>query len=96
MPNTDFFDDDLIRQRDAPKRIKMGPADDAVESLGEGMSPDEAPARAVGVADPALLQQRGEEPLDEVLGAVPVRAAAAGVGVERVPVRAAERLEGFS
>jgi len=48
MPNTDFFDDDLIRQRDAPKRIKMGPADDPVESLGEGMTPDEAPARAIG------------------------------------------------
>ena len=48
MPNTDFFDDDLIRQHDAPKRIKMGHTDDAVETLGEGMATESAPARAMG------------------------------------------------
>jgi len=28
MTNTDFFDDDLLQQRDSAKRIKMGPADE--------------------------------------------------------------------
>ena len=33
MPNTDFFDDDLVRQREATKRVKMGPGDEPVETL---------------------------------------------------------------
>jgi hypothetical protein len=45
MPGTDFFDDDLIRQRDAPKRIKMGPGDEPVETLGDNVALDEAPSR---------------------------------------------------
>jgi uncharacterized protein Yka (UPF0111/DUF47 family) len=45
MPGTDFFDDDLIRQRDAPKRIKMpGPAGEPVETIGDGVPLDEGPS----------------------------------------------------
>lgn len=44
---TDFFDDDLVRKRDAASRIKMGPADEPVETLGEGPAADEVPVRAI-------------------------------------------------
>lgn len=36
MSGTDFFDDDLVRQRDSAKRIKMGPGDEPVEPLAGG------------------------------------------------------------
>ena len=40
MSGTDFFDDDLVRQRDSAKRIKMGPGDEPVEPLaGAGPEP---------------------------------------------------------
>ena len=43
---TDFFDDDLVRKRDAASRIKMGPADEPVETLGDGGG-DDVPVRAI-------------------------------------------------
>lgn len=33
MSGTDFFDDDLVRQRDSAKRIKMGPGDEPAEPM---------------------------------------------------------------
>jgi hypothetical protein len=37
MSGTDFFDDDLVRQRESAKRIRMGPGDEPVEPMaGEG------------------------------------------------------------
>src|SRR5204862_7702108 len=53
----------------------------------------ESSALRVGRGDRAALEQRGEEALREVLGRVAVRAPAARVGVERIPVRRAERRE---
>jgi hypothetical protein len=47
MPGTDFFDDDLVRKRDAGERLKMGPGDEPVETLGEGPSSDDVPVRAI-------------------------------------------------
>ena len=47
MPGTDFFDDDLVKQRDAAKRIRMGPTEEPVETLGEGGGRDEVPVRPV-------------------------------------------------
>ncbi len=40
MPNTDFFDDDLVKQRESTKRIRMGPGDEPVSegASGEGVS----------------------------------------------------------
>ncbi len=32
MSATDFFDDDLVRQRDGAKRIKMGPGDEPIDA----------------------------------------------------------------
>ncbi len=46
MPGTDFFDDDLVRQRNAA-RAPVSRADEAVETLGQGGSPDDVPVRAI-------------------------------------------------
>ncbi len=46
MAGTDFFDDDLVRQRDSAQRIKMGPGDEPAESASS-MLDSELPARAV-------------------------------------------------
>lgn len=46
MSGTDFFDDDLVRQRDSAKRIRMGPGDEPAEPMaGEA---DEVGGRGVG------------------------------------------------
>jgi hypothetical protein len=47
MANTDFFDDDLVKQRDAAKRIKLGPADEPMGAVGDIQSSDEVPIRPV-------------------------------------------------
>lgn len=46
MSSTDFFDDDLIRQREQTKRIKMGPADEPVETVTPSGA-DDVPVRPV-------------------------------------------------
>ncbi|MBU1693928.1 MAG: hypothetical protein KKC51_08175 [Verrucomicrobia bacterium] len=46
MADTDFFDDDLIKQRESAKRIKLGPADEPAVPLGEPAS-DEVPVRPI-------------------------------------------------
>ncbi|MCO5043860.1 MAG: hypothetical protein M9963_11810 [Kiritimatiellae bacterium] len=46
MSGTDFFDDDLVRQRDTAQRIKMGPGDEPAESASSLLDAD-LPARAV-------------------------------------------------
>ena len=45
--STDFFDDDLVRKRDAGGRLKMGPGDEPVETLGEGPTSDDVPVRSI-------------------------------------------------
>jgi DNA repair exonuclease SbcCD ATPase subunit len=47
MANTDFIDDDLVKQRDAAKRIKLGPADEPLGTVGDIQSADEVPIRPV-------------------------------------------------
>jgi hypothetical protein len=47
MANTDFFDDDLVKQRDAGKRIKLGPGDEPMGTVGDAQSSDEVPVRPV-------------------------------------------------
>ncbi len=47
MAGTDFFDDDLVRQRDSAKRIKMGPGDEPVEHVSESMDSGDVPVRPV-------------------------------------------------
>lgn len=47
MSGTDFFDDDLVRQRDNAKRLRMAPGDEPVETLGEQGARDEVPVRPV-------------------------------------------------
>ncbi len=48
MASTDFFDDDLIKQRDAAKKIRLGGAsDEPVGSLSDAGDSDEVPVRPV-------------------------------------------------
>ncbi len=47
MSGTDFFDQDLVRQRDTTKRIKMGPGDEPVESMGDPLDSSDIPVRPV-------------------------------------------------
>lgn len=47
MAGTDFFDEDLVRQRDTTKRIKMGPGDEPVESMGDPLDSSDVPVRPV-------------------------------------------------
>ena len=47
MSGTDFFDDDLMRQRETARRIKMGPGDEPVESTGDPTGGSDVPTRAV-------------------------------------------------
>ncbi|NCD32818.1 MAG: hypothetical protein EOL87_05290 [Spartobacteria bacterium] len=64
MSGTDFFDDDLIQQRDAAKRIKMGPGDmPASESLKHPpqTSSSEMPQRSVGDLNLTRMAQYREE-----------------------------------
>lgn len=46
MADTDFFDDDLIKQRDSARRIKLGPGDEPAVPLTEQPS-DEVPVRPI-------------------------------------------------
>lgn len=45
MAGTDFFDEDLVRQRDSAKRIKMGPGDEPVDTMGEPLDSSDIPVR---------------------------------------------------
>lgn len=47
MANTDFFDEDLVKQRDAAKRVKLGPGDEPMGTLGDMQASDEVPVRPV-------------------------------------------------
>ncbi|HBA85564.1 MAG TPA: hypothetical protein DCZ95_15890 [Verrucomicrobia bacterium] len=47
MANTDFFDDDLIKQRDATKKIRLGSSDEPVGTLSDPSASDEVPVRPV-------------------------------------------------
>jgi hypothetical protein len=47
MAGTDFFDDDLVRQRESAKRIKLGPGDDAIDRAGELPDSGDVPVRPV-------------------------------------------------
>lgn len=45
MPNTDFFDDDLIKQHDSLKRIKPASALEPIGLVSDAQSSDEVPVR---------------------------------------------------
>lgn len=47
MSGTDFFDDDLVRQRDSAKRIKMGPGDEPADSIADPLDSGDVPVRPV-------------------------------------------------
>lgn len=48
MAGTDFFDDDLVRQRESAKRIKMGPGDEPAEMMDDAGGSSDIPSRPVG------------------------------------------------
>jgi hypothetical protein len=70
MANTDFFDDDLIKQRDAAKRIKLGPGDDPMGTVGDGPSSDEVPVRPVSDFNLTRMAKHRHEVDDQVVHAM--------------------------
>jgi hypothetical protein len=70
MANTDFFDDDLIKQRDAAKRIKLGPGDEPVGTLGATPSSDEVPVRPVSDFNLTRMAKHRHEVDDQVVSAM--------------------------
>lgn len=47
MSGNDFYDDDLIRQRDRPTRIKMGPGDEPAAKAREAAPADDSLSRPI-------------------------------------------------
>ncbi len=70
MANTDFFDDDLIKQRDAAKRIKLGPGDEPVGTVGNLPSSDEVPVRPVSDFNLTRMAKHRHEVEDQVVHAM--------------------------
>lgn len=70
MPNTDFFDEDLVKQRDAAKRIKLGPADEPIGTVGDLSSTDEVPVRPVSDFNLTRMAKHKHEVNDQVVNAM--------------------------
>jgi hypothetical protein len=70
MANTDFFDDDLIKQRDAAKRIKLGPGDEPMGTVGDMPSSDEVPVRPVSDFNLTRMAKHRHEVDDQVVQAM--------------------------
>lgn len=85
MPSTDFFDDDLVRQRESAKRIKMGPGDEPVETLGDPAESSDVPVRPVSDFNLTRMARYRKEVDDQ--------AAVAAQELERLRKRQ-EQLEG--
>ena len=70
MANTDFFDDDLVKQRDSARRLKLGPSDDSIGTVGDGASSDEVPVRPVSDFNLTRMAKHKLEVDDHVATAV--------------------------
>ena len=70
MANTDFFDDDLVKQRDSARRLKLGPSDDSIGTVGDGASSDEVPVRPVSDFNLTRMAKHKQEVDDPVATAV--------------------------
>lgn len=70
MANTDFFDDDLIKQRDAARRINLGKGDEPIGTLGEIPSSDEVPVRPVSDFNLTRMAKHKQELDDQVATAM--------------------------
>ena len=70
MANTDFFDDDLVKQRDSARRLKLGPSDDAIGTVGDGGASDEVPVRPVSDFNLTRMAKHKQEVDDHMATAV--------------------------
>lgn len=70
MASTDFFDDDLIKQRDAARRIKLGPGDEPIGTIGEIPSSDEVPVRPVSDFNLTRMAKHKQDLDDQVAQAM--------------------------
>ncbi len=70
MANTDFFDDDLIKQRDDGKRIKLGPGDEPIGTLSDIGTSDEVPVRSVSDLNLTRMAKHKQEVDEQMVGAV--------------------------
>lgn len=69
MPNNDFFDEDLVKQRDSARRIKLGPTDEPVATVGD-LSNDEVPVRPVSDFNLTRMAKHKQEVDDQVVTAM--------------------------
>jgi len=70
MNNTDFFDDDLVKQRAAAKRIKLGPADEPMGTVGDMQSSDEVPIRPVSDFNLTRMAKHKQDMDEQVVNAM--------------------------
>ena len=70
MSNTDFFDDDLGKQRDAARRIKLGGGGEPSEVVGEISSADDVPVRPVSDFNLTRMAKHKHEVNEQVASAM--------------------------
>ncbi|MFH0878398.1 MAG: hypothetical protein V2A34_01670 [Lentisphaerota bacterium] len=70
MANTDFFDDDLIKQRDAAKKIKLGQTDEPLAMVNDLSGNDEVPVRPVSDFNLTRMAKHKQEVDDHVATAM--------------------------
>ncbi len=67
---TDFFDDDLVRKREAASRIKMGAGDEPVETLGEGGGSDDVPVRSISDLNLTRMARHKQQTTEQAASAL--------------------------
>lgn len=70
MANTDFFDDDLIKQRDAARKIKLGQGDEPLAMVNDLSGNDEVPVRPVSDFNLTRMAKHKQEVDDHVATAM--------------------------
>jgi DNA repair exonuclease SbcCD ATPase subunit len=66
MANTDFFDEDLVQQRDAAKRVKLGPGDATAQNPADTSAGDGLPTRPVSDLNLTRMARHREDVEDQV------------------------------
>lgn len=70
MPNTDFFDDDLVKQRDAARKIKLPLGDEPLGTVGDIPAGEEVPVRPLSDFNLTRMAKHKHEVNDQVVQAM--------------------------
>jgi DNA repair exonuclease SbcCD ATPase subunit len=70
MANTDFIDDDLVKQRAAAKRIKLDPVDEPMGTVNDIQSSNEIPIRPVSDFNLTRMAKHKQEMDEQVVTAM--------------------------